>query len=299
MRNEGHALRRLVYGGVLLSVVCAGTISRELLAQARDEVSLSIGIADADELPAPPARASRMYAEPRQFRLPVGIANRSASKGAVFVDLDGIRRTFGLLIQREMEIPITIQWLDEVMLNAEPMTLPLESSWVRLEPGQYLGRTVVVERVDGRPFDSGQYYLTGGFQKVRNALRNVDGTAYQGQVSEPLGQWSLLVRLPTSTAERVRMHESAGSAALARRDLARALAEYTQLLQIEPANVGAQLAMGSISLQAGRYREAIEWWERVAPRLPSGSNHAVNLAMAYVGAGQDYKATEVLRAAGL
>ena len=57
--------------------------------------------------------------------------------------------------------------------------------------------------------------------------------------------------------------------------------------------------MGSISLQAGRYREAIEWWERVAPRLPSGSNHAVNLAMAYVGAGQDYKATEVLRAAGL
>jgi hypothetical protein len=293
---------RTLLCGIVVGVVLGGTRSGDLLAQSSDEgaVSLDFVIADSEELPAPPVRW-RLYGEPRQLRFRFSVANDTDTSNVPFLlDTEGIRPTVGLIVEREAEIPITLQWLDEeVTLNSEPFALPSGSPWVRLEPDQYLGWTIVAERADGQPFESGQYYLTSGFVGVRSAVRHVDGTPWRGRVPEGVGQRTFVVGPPTSTTERVRMHEIAASAAKARGDTAQALSEYTQLLQVDPGNVNAQLMIGHLHYQAGRYRDAITWWERAAPNLHRDRPHSIRLAAAYVGAGQDGRAIEVLQAAGL
>jgi tetratricopeptide (TPR) repeat protein len=285
--------------GIVLSIVFAGGIARETLAQdgGESEVTLGFVITDSEEVPAPPVRVRRIYGEPRQLRFGFSITNRYTSKVPVLVDTGTIKRTVGLILERETELPVAFQWLDgQITVNEEPTALP-PVSWVRLDPKESLGWTIVAERADGRPFERGQYYLTAGFMGVRSAVRTTEGTPWRGKVSEGIGQWSLLVGPPTSSAERVRMHEIAGGAAMGRGDLERALAEYTQLLEVDPANVNAQVYIGHIHAQSGRYREAITWWERVAPNARGDSHHPVRLAYAYVAAGEDDKAGEVLRAA--
>ena len=296
-------MRTLLGCGIVLGVVLGGTASRELLAQNRSEgeARLSFGIGDSDELPAPPVRARRLYGEPSQLRFRFSVTNRYTSNVPFLLDTDGIRQTVGLILERETEIPIALQWLDgTITVNEEPVALPQGSSWVRLEPRQQVGWTIVAERADGRAFEGGQYYLTVGYAGVRSAVRNVDGTPWQGRVSDGVGQFSLFVGPPTSTTERVRMHEIAASAAKARGDTVQALSEYTQLLEIDPANVNAHLSIGHLHFQAGRYRDAITWWERAALNLRGGrQQHSIRLAGAYVGAGQNARAIEVLEAAGL
>ena len=269
-----------------------------ILAQEAGEsaVRVDFRIIDSDELPAPPV-GWRLYGEPRQLQFRAGVANYP-SKAPVLIDTEGIQTTVGLIIERETEIPITLRWIDgQITVNEEPTALASGSSWVRLEPRETLGWTIVAERADGRPFESGQYYVTSGFAGVRSVVRNIDGTNWQGKVSEGIGQWSLLVRPPTSAAERVRMYEIGAEAAKRRGDTARALSEYAQLLEVDPANANAQISMGSIHFFAGRYGDAITWYERAAQKVRD-SHHATRLAMAYVGAGQDHKAVDVLRAAG-
>jgi len=305
-RLKGRPMRTLLCGGIVLGVVLVlgGVAPRESLAQEDAESALSVDfrVADSEQLPAPPVRW-RLYGEPRQLRLKVSVTNRYTSRVPVLVETDSVKSTFGLIVERQTEIPVTLQWLDGTLtVNEEPTALPPGSSWVRLEPSQQLAWTIVADRADGQLFESGQYYLTVGFAGVRSAVRNVDGTPWQGRMPESVGQWSLFVAPPTSTIERVRMHEIAADAAKARGDTAQALSEYTQVLELDPTNVNAQLMIGHLHFMAGRYRDAIAWWERVAAPNPRGGaqvQQAISLAGAYVGAGQDARAIEVLEAAGL
>ena len=83
------------------------------------------------------------------------------------------------------------------------------------------------------------------------------------------------------------MHEIAAGAALDRGDPENALFEYLQQLEGDPGNVNTQTMVGNLHLRAGRYDQAVVWFERAATRISGNpSMHVRRMTAAYVGAGK-------------
>jgi tetratricopeptide (TPR) repeat protein len=96
------------------------------------------------------------------------------------------------------------------------------------------------------------------------------------------------------------MHEIAARYAISQQSYDTALAEYQEMLDLDPANAALKLRQASILLILGRFRESIARYEEALPVVAQRLDpERFNLASAYVSLGDEAGATRVLRLSGV
>jgi tetratricopeptide (TPR) repeat protein len=246
----------------------------------------------------PWSNTRRLYQEPDVLELRLLLTNDSVTE--LRIDQPQLRNTFGLRVDRDGELPVTVEWRDRVVVTDEVPEYVDPSVAVALQPRRMLAWTIVVRRQDGGRFTAGLDQITAGFLNLRDAVRTRDGSRWAGRVlSEGFWPFALRVQPGVTPAERARYHVLVGAEAQRLRQFEMALLSYQRAAEIDPTDGVATVRMADMFLRLARYKEAIPLYEAASTRGSSEARALASfLAQAYVGVGDDTNAVRVLRAAG-
>ena len=174
-----------------------------------------------------------------------------------------VREQIRLVVHQGREIPVVATWAPGVRHDA--------TEW-----------TVLLSRADRRPFSPGRHVLdiapAAGIQRARLRL----------DLGPPVNARE------RATALRVEAQQVQAE------NPSEAITLLHLALATDPASADNSVALGDAYVQAGRYLEAIPFFERaiqIHPRDKQTIHHS--LAFAYIGTGDDIAAVQTLRAAGI
>ena len=167
-------------------------------------------------------------------------------------------------------------------------------------PGAFVAWTVTLKRHDNATFTAGDYRLAVRLENTRAALRTTDGAVWRGRVGEDgTREFVVRVELPASVHEQAVAHQLQAAAKVARTDFLGALDDYSRAAEADPADLSSILGMAQMYRILGRYREALPLFAKLLEQRPHDSRMAFWLALAHAGVGEERKAIEVLRTAGI
>jgi hypothetical protein len=163
-----------------------------------------------------------------------------------------------------------------------------------LLPGQ--GVKVIVKLVPsaGQTFQLGQYAVQLDATQLGERVTAADGTEWVSRF--PLRAIvPLRVTAAKTHAEAIKEGGFRAKSYLLRGDLASAHAEYERLTVMAPESPAGPLGLGHVELRRGAFTTAVRWFE-AALQLEARAESSTwqSLAYAYVGAGQEERAREVL-----
>lgn len=243
----------------------------------------------------------RVFARPEAFPVQVVVSN--GTNRNILLDPRLARQALSpSLAWAGSSLNTDVAWQDGVLVAGEPEARTLGDEAVPLAPGMSARLTVTLTRRDGEPLDEGDYTVRVTTTTFRRAILREDGAPFDGRVLVPDGvrTKSVTVALPRSAREQAEAHLVEASDAFARKDNDRLLAAYRAAAQAAP-SLRSELdaLIGVTYMGMRRYREAAESFERAFANtgLVPG-DVIVDLAHAYLGAGDEANARRVLRQVG-
>ena len=234
-------------------------------------------------------RTYRVYTSVDSIRL--GLTLQNESPAPLAIDLPRFGERIGIRVQADRDVPVSLEWADTLRRAREPGLFPVDA--LQLDPGRGLDWAVSVRRLDGLPFE-GEYDIHLNAEQILTAVTATDGSAWNGQALKGT-VLHVIVRPPGSSAERAGMHRWLGFTATTDGRPSDALREFTAALMESPDDLDALVGLGDAYLMQNRYREAIDAYERVWPRLTQRNMVGMLLALAYVAVGDEQNARRVLR----
>lgn len=180
--------------------------------------------------------------------------------------------------------------LEDQAVSTDPLTI---------KTGELTRCRILIRRADGSRFRWGVYTLAISLEAAAHSLRNEAGGQWGGRYL-PNTELTLIVGPARSSAEIASKHLLAGDAALEAKRPQEAVAHYRAGLAMHPAHTSLQVGLGQAYMEMGQYREAATVYERLLPVLQGKHTAIVEyLAHAYVGAGDERRAKEVLARGGM
>ena len=268
------------------------------VAQDAGLLSLTIQMPHTDGLTRPDLQQEhRSYVELDALRFSILATNESAMP--LVVDQAKLRQTLTASLGNEVGTPVDVRWLDDIQSYGvdQPVIAPV-SVPVLIKPGEFARWTVVIRQPGGQPFTWGEFPLKLTVGSLRPAISTPDGGRWNGRLTEP-GTYRRLVvvRAPTTPAETARRWSIAANEARERGDDEAALQAGLRAAGADPS---LQDSLALLYLATGRYKEAAASYERVVARRGGQDDLAAKLlAQAYVGLGDERKASEVLLKSGV
>jgi hypothetical protein len=238
----------------------------------RNVADWHLSLTDADGA----GREFRLYDAPRELRVSLAMSNLSGLD--LVIDDARLRERISFAMKGDQEIPIAASWSPDAGSRALRWTLT---------------------RKDGQPFTVGRYQLDVVVRRAYEVMRTRDGQPLRG-IEHQSASLFVTIQPPANARER-----SAALRQLGKKTLATDRSEGLRLLVLATeADPTALLDLGLAYVQIGRCQDATSVFERALklPRtLPSiGFPVSIHLllAHAYVCAGNEGRATQVLRDAG-
>jgi len=280
----------------LLVLFCCLTCTTWTASQRTGAVIWSARIADADLLTE--ARSFRVYETPDELQLILGLSNDTST--SFVLTQEAVEQAVSIvLVSSETEIPATFTWsLRRIGLSLPP-TSPSES--IDIPSGSGATWNVSVRRQDSRAFVANRYSLLLTYHPIA-ATSASDPTQ---KVTPRLGFSKTSVFAVTGPAitdsERAAAHRYSGQKALLSGDNVAAIRAYQESLKLEAENLVALSGLGWALLQSGRFAEAVDVLELRLKKSDGALGRSLlpsHLATAYVGAGNELRARDVLQKAG-
>jgi predicted Zn-dependent protease len=140
----------------------------------------------------------------------------------------------------------------------------------------------------------GEYRISVDFSGARERMRQADLAPWSGTFANS-SSLSLIVQEARSEGERWIAFQLTSRQALGHSDWTGALAQFQQMVAIDPTSQEAHAGMGSALLQLGRFAEAAMELEQALPEDREESVVPQDLALAYVAMGFRDRADTLLR----
>ena len=245
-----------------------------------------------------PIPAWRSFVELDEVRLNLHCTNESDTD--MWVSRAELRKAIQFRVAREgTSISVDTRWLDE-MLGVDRLPVPVPPNETFL-----LGRqsslmwTVALRQTDGKPFGPGDHRVTIQLRNVRSAVRDASGEPWKGRVPPDADRdYIARVQLPATAAEAGLRYVVEAEARAARDEFTAALDAYARAAAANPGDQSGIIGMAHMYAALGRYREAIELYEKARSNGVRGQVLGLWLARAYAGTRDDTNAIAALRLAG-
>jgi hypothetical protein len=257
-------------------------------------VSLRVEIEDAD-----PVRESpgfRLYAVPTEIVTSIALFNETMGpSAAIVVDKEAFRRNLRIALEQPADLGVTIRWLPFAASSVGGPTS--ESTRVTVFPGRGTAlRAAITPRAGGR-FLPGSYTVRVELEDIAS----VASSAAAQPVPRPRPHITPLTIVEARTAEdRAKASRQLGRAAMKKGQLEQAETYFLRAADEQGGGLAGLTDLGEIYLRRGKYRQAIECFERLMPTVLSGSSAVPQmLAEAYVGVGDEPRALQVLERLGM
>ena len=243
----------------------------------RNVADWHLSLTDADGA----GREFRLYDAPRELRVSLAMSNLSGLD--LVIDDARLRERISFAMKGDQEIPIAASWSPDAGSRALRWTLT---------------------RKDGQPFAVGRYQLDVAVRGAYQVMRTRDGQRLRG-IEHQSASLFVTIQLPANARE-----QSAALRQLGKKTLATDRSEGLRLLvlatEADPTDMGALWDLGRAYVEIRRCQDATSVFERALQlqrTLPSIGGHPFSsthfvLAHAYVCAGNEERAAQVLRAAG-
>jgi hypothetical protein len=264
----------------------------------RVEMPVSVSVPETKIEPVPPTTVWRSLVELEELRLNFHCTNESDTD--MWVNRAELRKAIQFRLAREgTPIAVDARWLDEMRgLDRLPLPVPPNGT-VLLERGTSVTWTVALRRTDGKPFGPGDHRVTIQLQNVRSAVTEASGGPWKGRVP-PDAQRDYIVRvqLPTTAAEAAQRYILEAEDKSARDEFTSALDAYSRAAVADASDPSGIVGMAHMYTALGRFRDAIELYEKARSSGVRTEAIATFLARAYVGARDEANAIASLRLAG-
>lgn len=266
-----------------------------LLAQDSGLLRVTIVMPDTDEFYRNDTVGHRSYVELDTMTFTITMTNGSTMP--VAVDQAKLREAYTVRVRTDFDIPVALRWVRYRAFDPDTPLPVSEDAAVRIQPREAGTWTVVVQRLDRLPFTWGEYTVSLTVGSLRQVVSTPNGGIWGGRLMDN-GTYRRLVsvKAPTRPAETARRHAIASSQAYRRGDYETALQSMIQAAAADPS---LEENVASIYLAAGRYEEAVAGFERAAARRGLHGPLTLELAQAYVGIGDEIKASQVLIKGGV
>jgi hypothetical protein len=242
-------------------------------------------VADADQMPE--ARSFRIYGTPDQITLTLTTVNETARPIALNQAMFTSHVRFSAL-RTNAAVPVTAAWLPEAwwVRGALGPTAVLPNETFEVATNRGIEWRVVLRPTDGRPFVAGQYLVNIELSDEMASRSIIRGM-----------QLAVLASPPRNDDERAAEYLFSGRNSLRKGQLLEARVYFQRALAANPATRGALFDLAVTHLRLKEYREAIAGFEQFLP-VVERSPLPGYLAEAYVGVGDDGKASQILRQNG-
>ena len=241
----------------------------------RNVVDWHLSLTDADGA----GREFRLYDAPRELKVSLAMSNVSGLD--LVIDDARLRERVRFAMKGDQEIPIAASWSSDTGSRVLRLTLT---------------------RKDGRPFTVGRYQLDVVVRGAYEVMRTRDGQPLRG-IEHQSASLFVTIQPPANARER-----SAALRLLGKKTLATDRSEGLRFLvlatEADPTDIGALLDLARAYVEIRRCQDAISVFERALqlrrtlPSIGYPVSIEVFLAHAYVCAGNEERAAQVLRAAG-
>jgi tetratricopeptide (TPR) repeat protein len=244
------------------------------------------------------ARFYRLFDSTDVLRIRILIFNNSSS--SMWVSHAALAESMNVELRADgrEEVPTSNSWDPSVQLSAPSGAVAVPGQDILLAGGAGAVWILRLRRTNGEPFASGDYWLSIA-TRPEGAFRTPDGRLVR--VTAPLAT-DLTVRLQQAAtpAELALMYRTGAMAALRAGDQVAAQTGFEQALAVDQNDDLSRQSMAGIYMGQGRYKEASELLEVVLQRASPGDRNLLlqPLALAYVGMGDEQRASAVLKSAG-
>jgi tetratricopeptide (TPR) repeat protein len=281
---------------VVLAVVATLAESSGAVAQpARAVVQWGARVAEADDL-TPNARSYRLFQSPDQVSILLIFTNFSAF--GVTIDTQRFRDLVRVKVRAGAEVPVETQWEWTLRRSGESYSTNVPEH-VELEAGAGFAWAFTVRQTSGEVFSLQDYEIDIVLADAVSSLRDEDRNPYSGRIL-PSTQLHLSVALPETVADFARMHRLRARLAAEAGQGTQAIESYRRALAFLPDDFELNASLGHTYLGLNRYPEAAAVYERVLPAVAGRESIIpLMLALAYVGAGEEAKAAQLLESNGL
>ena len=222
----------------------------------------------------------------------------NTSDDAVFAHQGLISSGIRLSVQSDVVIPTEVEWDQWAQMSGEPRAPAVLGQPILLDSKKSVAWTLRVRRADGAVFAAGKYKISLAIS-LAGAFRMLDGRSGRDPAPRET-DLTIVVQPPTSQRETALMHRTKGSRLLETGDTASALESFVRAVVADPGDDSNRAAVGAAYIGLNRYLEAIQVFQDLWPRYRGPRDMVPRfLALAYVGVGNDQRASEVLREAGV
>jgi hypothetical protein len=286
-------MRRLSIAGVaILPIVVLYGSTLNAQQRPRQPSAYSIrwyaSIVDADQLPE--ARSFRIYGTPDQLTVALTSVNDTAAPMSLNQAMFIGHVRFSVV--GADAVPVTVTWLPEAWWVAEARgptpILPNQTFDVGTDRG--IEWRVVLRPAEADRFAAGQYFV------------NIDSSDEMPAHRSIHNQLAVFVGPAQNDGERADEYSFLGRKALLDGRLLEARDHLLRARAAKPSGSVALFDLGVTHLRLKEYREAIRAFEQLLSQLPPLREFSAipgYLAHAYVGAGNDAKAAQMLQQTGL
>jgi tetratricopeptide (TPR) repeat protein len=281
-----HRLSAPTIATLVIIVVCGAFLGAQPQSALRaGSLRWYASIADADQLPE--ARSFRVYGTPDQLTVALVIANETTRPIAVNQEMFSHQVRFSVV--GTSAVPIAVTWLPEAWWVAGALgpTPVLPDERFEVGASRTVEWRVAIRPTQADRFAGGQYLVKIELSDEMAARSTTHGT-----------QLAVTTGLARSDDERAAEYLFLGRRALKDGRLLEARDYLQRARTANPATSVALFELAVAHLQLREYREAIATFEQLHP-VREQSSIPGYLAEAYVGLGDDGRATQVLRRAGM
>jgi len=283
-------MRRLSATTIALLFVTGLAWSPLQAQRSADSTANSLGwstrIVDADR--SSEARSFRIYGTPDQLTLALVVANRSARSVTLTQQMFSSHVRVSV-VGADAVVPVTVTWLPEALGIGGALDPRLV---LPTEPVQVDVRRTVEWRVVLRPID------TAGFAAREYAVKIDFSDEMAARSAMHATQLTVFASPARNDDERASEYHFLGRKALVEGRFVEARGYLQSARAVKPSGSVGLVELAITHLWLKEYRRAII----VLEQLPPSHGHSAvpqTLALAYLGVGDDYKAAQVLRRAGM
>jgi tetratricopeptide (TPR) repeat protein len=256
-------------------------------------------VSDADPQPSEP-RLYRVYETVEQFTLLLTLANDSSE--IVFVDQAALERDVRFTVNRGgQNVPITVRWNPDTWQAGRdtPVTVTPGSS-SRMDPGMGVEWRIDLQPENGSRFPAGRYAIEIALGDPRDHISTAAGQSWGGTALRRTSV-SVIVAPAATARERAAAFRGAGTIAIRENRQTEAVQMFQRARAADPSDHMSMIHLGDAYLRVKRYAEAVVEFENALRVMPRWGRSPVpmQLALAYVGLGDELNAARVLREQGM
>jgi hypothetical protein len=279
------------------TLIALSTCAAVTAAQRSGVLRTVVLVRDAEPQPSEP-RLYRLYETLEQFTLLLTLANDSSE--IAFVDQAALERDVLFSVNRDgRNLPITVRWNPDTWQAGTPVSVTPGSS-SRMDPGMGVEWRIDLQPENGSRFPAGRYAIEIALGDPRDHISTAAGQSWGGTASRRASV-SVIVAPPATERERAAAFRSAGAIAIRENRQAESVQLFQRARSADPSDHLSMIALGDAYLRVKRYAEAVVEFENALRVMPRRGRSPVpmQLALAYVGLGDELNATRVLRELGM